>query len=905
MAQNVIGALMVSLGLDSAQYTTGLKRAQGEAVAFQGKLGPIGQALSQMAGIGKTFAIGLGAGLATAGLSNLGATVRGVVADLGGLQDAADRIGLGTEDLQGLQAGFKLAGVDIADTNSALEIFAERLGSAAEGQGALAPILKRAGIALRDQRGEMRPTLDLLRDLAALMQAAGSEQERLALAQDAFGKGGRSLVLALQGGPQAVDEIIRSAREAGLVLDESLVKRAAELDDKFDLLTMRVAAWAKATVIGAADVVAGWTEAGTAAEHFTEAFSPEEQAKIEVNVAAEIEAQPALDAIAALRAEAGYLVMDLGTLSAELRQTGQADQAEAFRAMAVDVDGLNRDLDAGVLDAARYGDALAGIQERAGRALSNVAGLDGVRFGGVIAGAASLGQALADLEALGGAAGDAVVIDSAPAAAAMAAVEAEARQLVTELVVLAATLRETGQTDAAAKFESLALEVDDLTRLFKQSAIGGDVLTDVLKSIATRAADAGNEVASIDTVSFDNVISRLGGVGSALATIISLGAQAAAAVAGAAAEQAAPPPLTGPAGSPAGAVAEAARSNAATETFLRQQRELNSLSAAELALRRETAQVQEQAAEAGAALSEQEARAVAVAAAAADAIRNAGSRRSDKGGGGGGGGGGRSAAPRADAYAEMVAETRAATEATFEYGRAAEVAALRQDLLVAAQKSGRDITPELTAETEELADAYVSAMERADALTETMDGLKDAGRSAFVGLLKDGKSLKEGLADLFDDLATQLAGSISTVCLMGAAWQVWRRFGWPGAWPSGGRQAAHSGVCQRHRRFRRRCGPDQRRGRRDRAAARGHRCGAARSFGAGAGRSGAGRSCQRGGTGPGRTVGGSGAPAGDDDGAVYRKVRARRGQFWRRCGPDQRRGRRDRAAARRLGRGAA
>jgi hypothetical protein len=206
-------------------------------------------------------------------------------------------------------------------------------------------------------------------------------------------------------------------------------------------------------------------------------------------------------------------------------------------------------------------------------------------------------------------------------------------------------------------------------------------------------------------------------------------------------------------------VAEAARSNAATEIFLRQQRELNSLSAAELALRRETAQVQEQAAEAGAALSEQEARAVAVAAAAADAIRNAGSRRSDKGGGGGGGGG-RSAAPRADAYAEMVAETRAATEATFEYGRAAEVAALRQDLLVAAQKSGRDITPELTAETEELADAYVSAMERADALTETMDGLKDAGRSAFVGLLKDGKSLKEGLADLFDDLATQLAGSI-------------------------------------------------------------------------------------------------------------------------------------------------
>jgi hypothetical protein len=839
MAQNVIGALMVSLGLDSAQYTTGLKRAQGEAVAFQGKLGPIGQALSQMAGIGKTFAIGLGAGLATAGLSNLGATVRGVVADLGGLQDAADRIGLGTEDLQGLQAGFKLAGVDIADTNSALEIFAERLGSAAEGQGALEPILKRAGIALRDQRGEMRPTLDLLRDLAALMQAAGSEQERLALAQDAFGKGGRSLVLALQGGPQAVDEIIRSAREAGLVLDESLVKRGAELDDKFDMLTMRVAAWAKATVIGALQMsLAGWTEAGTSAEHFTEAFSPEEQAKIEVNVAAEIEAQPALDAIAALRAEAGYLVMDLGTLSAEFRQTGQADQAEAFRAMAVDVDGLNRDLDAGALDAARYGDALAGIQERAGRALSNVAGLDGVRFGGVIAGAASLGQALADLEALGGAAGDAVVIDSAPAAAAMAAVEAEARQLVTELVVLAATLRETGQTDAAAKFESLALEVDDLTRLFKQGAIGGDVLTDVLKSLATRAADAGNEVASIDTVSFDNVISRLGGVGSALATIISLGAQAAAAVAGAAlAEQAAPPPLTGPAGSPAGAVAEAARSNAATEIFLRQQRELNSLSAAELALRRETAQVQEQAAEAGAALSEQEARAVAVAAAAADAIRNAGSRRSDKGGGGGGGGG-RSAAPRADAYAEMVAETRAATEATFEYGRAAEVAALRQDLLVAAQKSGRDITPELTAETEELADAYVSAMERADALTETMDGLKDAGRSAFVGLLKDGKSLKEGLADLFDDLATQLAGSIFDGLFdgrgggrgkSGAVWLAWCLAFWgaasrafrglpkappisKAAWPGSTKRAARSCCCPValpwcRTIFRRRCWP--------------------------------------------------------------------------------------------------
>jgi hypothetical protein len=205
------------------------------------------------------------AGMARAGTAAIGVlaaslasgALRNAIRSVADLADSANRIGIDVEAFQGLQRGFQLAGVEADGFANSLEIFTQRIGEAADGAGPLAAILRENGIALEDQNGEIRPTLDLLREFAGVIGSTATEAEKLALLNDAFGRSGRKLSEAMTGGSAAIDEMILSAQEGGYILDEQLVKRAAELDDKFDDLTIKVGNFFKAFAIGVGESALG------------------------------------------------------------------------------------------------------------------------------------------------------------------------------------------------------------------------------------------------------------------------------------------------------------------------------------------------------------------------------------------------------------------------------------------------------------------------------------------------------------------------------------------------------------------------------------------------------------------------------------------------------------------------
>lgn len=114
-----------------------------------------------------------------------------------------------------------------------------------------------------------------------------------------------------------------------------------------------------------------------------------------------------------------------------------------------------------------------------------------------------------------------------------------------------------------------------------------------------------------------------------------------------------------------------------------------------------------------------------------------GGRGGASGGSGGGGGGSGSG----EDYAAAVADIRARTEALIaeaealadvaasgrDYGDAAAYARERAELLTRAQREGREITPELTAEIDALAQANVAAQGRVDGLTDALTRQREAG----------------------------------------------------------------------------------------------------------------------------------------------------------------------------------
>lgn len=226
------------------------RQMQADMVAASGR---INQALasvhSQIGGFAKAF-IG---GLAIGALNGIAGAARSAVADMADLADVADRVGIDVESYQGLQQGLKLAGVEANEAAGAMQAFTDRLGDAATGEGKLAEILAKSGIALTDRTGAMRDTLDILRDYADAVRGAPDASAKMALVTEAFGKGGKAMVLAMAEGSAGIDGMIDAARAAGTVIDEDMIRKAAKLDDEFDKVSQRIDSMFKSGVVAAAE----------------------------------------------------------------------------------------------------------------------------------------------------------------------------------------------------------------------------------------------------------------------------------------------------------------------------------------------------------------------------------------------------------------------------------------------------------------------------------------------------------------------------------------------------------------------------------------------------------------------------------------------------------------------------
>ncbi len=137
---------------------------------------------------------------------------------------------------------------------------------------------------------------------------------------------------------------------------------------------------------------------------------------------------------------------------------------------------------------------------------------------------------------------------------------------------------------------------------------------------------------------------------------------------------------------------------------------------------------------------------------------------------GGGGGGGRSQAEYEQAV-EGLARERAALDAQtvallaahdagMQFGDAIEYARIRAELLNAAQRDGRAITPELTAEIDRLAQAQIAAGNAAEKAADDMKKVEERGKrgaealsDVFLSVLDGSMSAEEALAQLLLQMA--------------------------------------------------------------------------------------------------------------------------------------------------------
>lgn len=253
----VIGALRVVLGLDSAEFSTGLKKSEKRLDAFGKSTEKMGtgfsSAVSVMGTAASTFGKTLVAGLAIGGMTEFVAKVRDVARSVAEVGDEAKRAGVDVKSFQELKfvAEQNRIGVDsLTDGLKELNLRADEF--VITGKGSAAEAFQRLGFSAEDLKEKLKNPSALFTEIIGKL-GKFEEAAQIRLADEIFGgTGGEKFVQLIEQGEEGIRATIQTANDLGLVMDASLIERAAEVDRQFNLISQTVGTALKGAIVSAA-----------------------------------------------------------------------------------------------------------------------------------------------------------------------------------------------------------------------------------------------------------------------------------------------------------------------------------------------------------------------------------------------------------------------------------------------------------------------------------------------------------------------------------------------------------------------------------------------------------------------------------------------------------------------------
>lgn len=221
MAGGVIGALRVTLGLSTAAFETGLKKARG--------------GLSSFASFAKSAGMVAGAAL-VAMATGVGLALKGMLEKADQMGKMAQSVGVPVEELSRLAYAAELSDISIEQLGTALKKQSRGMSDAAGGTGAAADAYERLGVAVTNSDGTLRSNTDVMADVADRFAGMEDGAQKTALAMQIFGKSGADMIPLLNGGSAGLREMMEEAEALGLTIDAKTAAAAERFNDNLTRL---------------------------------------------------------------------------------------------------------------------------------------------------------------------------------------------------------------------------------------------------------------------------------------------------------------------------------------------------------------------------------------------------------------------------------------------------------------------------------------------------------------------------------------------------------------------------------------------------------------------------------------------------------------------------------------------
>jgi uncharacterized small protein (DUF1192 family) len=175
-----------------------IKRIGNSMQGVEGKAKNLGMAVK---GVGLAFK----ALFAAAAIGGFSAFIKGAVDSADAFGKLSTRTGVAADKLQAYANAGKLADVSQSDLETGLRTLARTQAEAADGVATYADAYKKLGLDVKKADGSLKPSDQLLGEIADKFQDLPNGPEKAAVAMDIFGRSGSKLITMLNGGTEALE----------------------------------------------------------------------------------------------------------------------------------------------------------------------------------------------------------------------------------------------------------------------------------------------------------------------------------------------------------------------------------------------------------------------------------------------------------------------------------------------------------------------------------------------------------------------------------------------------------------------------------------------------------------------------------------------------------------------------
>ncbi|WP_270375593.1 hypothetical protein [Marinicauda sp. Alg238-R41] len=216
---------------------------------------------------GAVEALGMKAVAAAAGIAALGLGLtramriaREAVRAFDEVAKRADRMSLDTDTFQSLQLAADEEGVKLEQLNQALNIFTINSARAATGRGEMVEKLRESHPDLLREINLTETNAERLELITTALRNARNERERTILANAAFGESGLAVAQMLERQQGGIAGLTARAREMGVVVDESVLRRAEMMENRLGVAARVIDVNMKQAFIGLGPILVSSSE---------------------------------------------------------------------------------------------------------------------------------------------------------------------------------------------------------------------------------------------------------------------------------------------------------------------------------------------------------------------------------------------------------------------------------------------------------------------------------------------------------------------------------------------------------------------------------------------------------------------------------------------------------------------